>query len=1633
MKHSLVKWITPLILFIGFNLNTAAQVGTTFWFVAPETTNGHDDEGALFRITAFDDAATVTISMPAYSEFSPITINIAANNQEKVELDTWLTQIEDGTLGNSESDSYSDWDDWTSGTPFNKGILIESDVDISAYYEIANKYNPDRFTLKGDNALGKEFYIPSQNLYPNYPLTPAAREQVDIVATEDDTNVTITITADVKGNTAGSTFTVTLNKGQTYCLRSTSGDASVSLGGTHIVSDKDIAVTISDDSVRHSGITSYDLIGDQIVPISVIGNEYIAVNTLYDIDSYTNTAQKIFITATEDNTEVTVNGTALTPSLNAGEMLSYDITNQNFDYITSNNDIYVYQISSVAYEMGSALVPSIECTGSTSVSFSRIYSGLFAVQIMTQYKNIKYFSMTPANLLSSAVWNRVEETGDANDDDTWYACVIDMNASTETVYTISNSSGLFHLSVLDANGSSMSYGYFSSFNSIKIEGVSMSCVGEEITLSTSQDASLLTWEFQGVDDVERDTIATDVNSITAEEDGTYYVSMEFSGCLAEDEIEVEFEQPEFYIKDIDEEICYDGLPITLESETVDSTAVYTYQWYDDDGAIEGATDSYYEFTPTAGSSYNFSLEATDTGTLECTATDDVSVSIKVLPQVTWDVSGTIEVCLGEMVTLDVPVGANYTYQWYLDDTLITGETEPAITPTISGTYSVDVTNEEECTITLASPITVHPLPDVTVLDATECPGTSYTFATEENNFASYQWLDASDPYTDLSTSSTVTLTEPMSELVVIVENEYGCAASDTAEFEWYNEHVFTFGNDTSVCLGNDITIEIDDQFTNYLWFFNDTTGSPIDSTGTIPTANDNILYFSSTADSAALEGTYYVSALDQYGCDVSGDFYLDILPPVEFDLEYDDHGIAGTICEGDSIKLIPVNDNGRDFTTYSWFESTDGITWDSISATEGGGNEYLVVKAEGYYKLEAIQDNACKAVSETSQIGVNDAPDFTVNDAIDCPDADLVMQVTRYIPGDISDPLSQFDYINWWHPASGVSTTDEDYPNDTYTTNEAGYYAVTVYDKLGCFKTETATAEYYAAPPTFSLSDTAICANDLTSFNLDTLIPSSVTDDPSYDTYTNSWSEYDGTPSASPDEPDLIDDGTYILTITTSDGCIAKDTVEIEELPSPTPPVFSSTDSDVCIDEEFYVNTDDDYTAYQWYYKEVLLTDEVSSEITPSDYGSGDYTVQVWFANGCSNTNTINITVNPSPTINLTSDTYDLCAGVSLDYTLPDAENYSTIYWSNGTTGASVVLDEEINIFEVVDSNGCRARDTIQIIWHPLPEFELGEDLVICPVDYPIILDVPDDILSNENVTYEWLNKEDSIRTSPSIEANLLDTVNILLVTDNYNCQTMDTRVVTLETEPNYDFGDDADGCEPEFQLNAGDYTWLEYLNDTTYYDVLTYQWYGNSSLSSFTSDELQMDTINVNESGQYLVKVFDGCWYKTDTFNVTIHSSPVITGLDTMLYAQVTVLTDPDQGTQPFTYTLNEETEQDENTFTNVSNGEYTILVEDYYGCTTSTVFSINSNYEIEVPNFFTPNGDGTNDTWNISGIDYLPDSDIRIYDRYGKLLIRYKASEPAWDGTYLNKPLPSDDYWYVIELNPVNKILKGHVSIKR
>jgi gliding motility-associated-like protein len=91
-----------------------------------------------------------------------------------------------------------------------------------------------------------------------------------------------------------------------------------------------------------------------------------------------------------------------------------------------------------------------------------------------------------------------------------------------------------------------------------------------------------------------------------------------------------------------------------------------------------------------------------------------------------------------------------------------------------------------------------------------------------------------------------------------------------------------------------------------------------------------------------------------------------------------------------------------------------------------------------------------------------------------------------------------------------------------------------------------------------------------------------------------------------------------------------------------------------------------------------------------------------------------------------------------------------------------------------------------------------------------------------------------------------------------------------------------------------------------------------------------------------------------------------------------------------------------------------------------------INYVYELPFPKFFTPNNDGYNDTWTIDFIYLAPNSAIRIFDRYGKLVKQLDPNSNGWDGIYIGQPLPATDYWFVV--TRVNgEEYKGHFSLNR
>jgi len=133
------------------------------------------------------------------------------------------------------------------------------------------------------------------------------------------------------------------------------------------------------------------------------------------------------------------------------------------------------------------------------------------------------------------------------------------------------------------------------------------------------------------------------------------------------------------------------------------------------------------------------------------------------------------------------------------------------------------------------------------------------------------------------------------------------------------------------------------------------------------------------------------------------------------------------------------------------------------------------------------------------------------------------------------------------------------------------------------------------------------------------------------------------------------------------------------------------------------------------------------------------------------------------------------------------------------------------------------------------------------------------------------------------------------------------------------------------------------------------------------------------------------------------------------------------------FEYQLDDSPWQDEPFFDNVSIGEHNVKVRDKRGCIESSQTLIVIGY----PKFFTPNDDGSNDSWNINSIADQVNARIYIFDRYGKLLKQINPAGEGWSGIYNGELMPVDDYWFILEYNDANtgerKMFKAHFTLKR
>jgi gliding motility-associated-like protein len=142
------------------------------------------------------------------------------------------------------------------------------------------------------------------------------------------------------------------------------------------------------------------------------------------------------------------------------------------------------------------------------------------------------------------------------------------------------------------------------------------------------------------------------------------------------------------------------------------------------------------------------------------------------------------------------------------------------------------------------------------------------------------------------------------------------------------------------------------------------------------------------------------------------------------------------------------------------------------------------------------------------------------------------------------------------------------------------------------------------------------------------------------------------------------------------------------------------------------------------------------------------------------------------------------------------------------------------------------------------------------------------------------------------------------------------------------------------------------------------------------------------------------------------------------------------DGGIYPYDIEWNMDLPDNEDYFSELYSGEYVVTVSDGHECVIIDTVVVGYTYEscLEIPNAFSPNGDGYNDMWMIEGIELYPNVDIRIFDRWGsRVYYSPNAANDPWDGTFDGRHLPIDSYHYVMDLNNDEPAITGNVTIVR
>lgn len=443
---------------------------------------------------------------------------------------------------------------------------------------------------------------------------------------------------------------------------------------------------------------------------------------------------------------------------------------------------------------------------------------------------------------------------------------------------------------------------------------------------------------------------------------------------------------------------------------------------------------------------------------------------------------------------------------------------------------------------------------------------------------------------------------------------------------------------------------------------------------------------------------------------------------------------------------------------------------------------------------------------------------------------------------------------------------------------------------------------------------------------------------------------------------------------------------------------------------------------FQWYKNSVALVNQTKQNLTITD--AGDY--HLVFYDPCTNirfeSNHLKVSLISAPTVTFNyPDQINYCNGTTATLQTDQNSIYQYRWYKNGVLNGntSSTLNTTTSGKYKVEVSACAgswvSSKEVQINFIAVPQTTItANKAAFCIGDQATL---STSFVNDGTYTVDWLlngsiltgnqNKTSIITNQPGNYGIIITSklVSCSQVSANYNLVFTPLPNINIQQTINTTF---CDGQTVNLQAS-----------------------YTGGSIKWSTGETTA--TIAVKHSGNYVATVTTaaGC-IETKNINLQLFENPKLTLPDATLcqFTNETItLTAP---TGFLKYEWNGKVGN--STFTTNNLGSVNLVVTDKNGCIASQTINI-SGYctDIHYPNTFTPNGDGVNDNWFITGLENDPSTSVRIYNRYGELIFENKGNYKPWDGTYNGKQVVTGPYYFIISARQGKQVVNGSLTIIR